>query len=158
MKGNHPSHVAQLVGESFHVQKGCLFDSRSGHCLDCRFDTQLQCMPVETDPTFSPMWMFLSVSLSHQWKHVLDFSIYFLHQGSEFSVIVFSKRFSISGWSLLLPATPWCEGWWAWSCPRGSLICSHFLGFFFLLLFLLSIFSSLYFKSLIWFSASPTLP
>ena len=99
----------------------------------------------------------LSLSLSHQGKHVLDFSIYFLHQGSEFSVTVFSKRFSISGPSLLLPAAPWCEGWWAWSRPRGSLICSHFLRFFFHLLFCLSVFSSLYLQSLIWFSAFPSL-
>ena len=57
---------------------------------------------------------------------------------------------------MLLPATPWCNCWYTWSCPRGSLQYSHFLWIFFILLFWLDIFASLYSKLLIWFSAAST--
>ena len=76
------------------------------------------------------LFTFISFGvLCASWTYM---SIFFTKLGM-ISIIIFSNRFS-NPCSFSSPlASLWCEYWNAWSCPRGSLHCSWFFGFLFLL-------------------------
>ena len=57
-----------------------------------------------------------------------------------FLVLLFQIDFQFLALSLLLLALLWCECWYAWSCPRGSLHYPHFFLDFFFLLFCFVVF------------------
>ena len=68
-----------------------------------------------------PFWVYFVWDPCASWTYMY---IFFTRIG-KFSVIVFSNKFSISCFFLLLLVPLWCECWCAWCCPRGPLRYTH---------------------------------